>query len=257
MVECIPATCGFEEVREQPWHNITLDEVQQSKDQMKFGSSYGVSRKVVNNKVCWAAKLPANQSKTGKSIKLGMFLTAEDASEAVQTALNNQPSSNMNIIQDKHIPQPTEICEPSFCEREVVINRSYRDKLARKTKALKKKENQRNKNCQASGESFITDIEETFEQLRHIKSTTAFKHSLDDVTSQILCKFQDSTVHRGVENFCRDSLTAMWQTEHDINSDNISQTEWPIHSVTEFLEVTYGDQNQYGSWIENNVYALL
>lgn len=71
------------------WEEISQYEVQTLPAQQKFGKTFGVGRKVTNGKTFYTAKLPAKSSATGKTIKLGLFPTCDEASAAVQYALQN------------------------------------------------------------------------------------------------------------------------------------------------------------------------
>eukprot|EP00615_Pteridomonas_danica_P007047 CAMPEP_0114328706 /NCGR_PEP_ID=MMETSP0101-20121206/590_1 /TAXON_ID=38822 ORGANISM="Pteridomonas danica, Strain PT" /NCGR_SAMPLE_ID=MMETSP0101 /ASSEMBLY_ACC=CAM_ASM_000211 /LENGTH=228 /DNA_ID=CAMNT_0001458127 /DNA_START=129 /DNA_END=812 /DNA_ORIENTATION=+ len=226
---------------------------QQDKEQMKFGSAYGVSRKVVDNKVWWLAKLPANQSKTGKSVKLGMYPTATEAGKVVQHALLNPGEYHDESTRINQVTPVSEVLEPSYCERIEATNRSSREKNARKTKALAKKEVQRNSQINI-GENFMRSIDEAFEELRRLNSYSRFSRGLEASISQILEIYfpkngdiETANHKQGAREFCHDALRAMWHTDQD----GLDQTPWSgaVCSVSDFVESTELDSTQqYGNW---------
>jgi hypothetical protein len=257
-MECIPH--GFEIIiNEEPWQKITMEQVRQDKEQMKFGASYGVSRKVVGNKVLWMAKLPASQSITGKSVKLGMFTSSDDASNAVRYALMNPGHYHEETQITKEVPK-SEVLEASYCERVGVMNRSNRDKLARKTKSLAKKEIQRNSQV-SDGESFVLVIDEAFEELRRLKSWSRFARKLEETVSEVMVQYfprngdiEVSNNRQGASEFIRDVLSTMWKTENDGRSEE----EFYVSCVNDFVCLTMDeDKKKYGSWVEDKVYGSL
>eukprot|EP01084_Bolivina_argentea_P188541 324544_1 len=122
MVEIMSST-GFEE----PWVQVSKDEVQR---QQKFGSSYGVGRRISGGITSYTAKLPASSSVNGKTIKLGVFRTSEEAAAAVQHALSHPEFQiEATSASESLMGVSNEIMEPSFCELVVPKKREYKDKI--------------------------------------------------------------------------------------------------------------------------------
>jgi len=255
MVEVHSGSYGFEVMRDAPYQTtLSTMPVQQDKNPMKFGSSYGVSRKVIANKVWWSAKLPAMHSMTGTSVKLGMFSTAAEASEAVQFALLNPGEYHENSADKRKVPV-TEVLEASFCERVETTKRSNREKLARKKKALAKKNTQRNSQV-SEGEYFIRCIDEAFDDLKRINSYSRFARSLDTSVSHLMENFfprngdiDVANNKQGASQFCRDALTSMWNTEQCISQENEL-----VSSVSDFINLSSEEGNKYGQWVQDKVY---
>jgi len=258
MVEVMPTSpLSFED---NSWEKISHFEV--SKQPTKFGSSYGVGRKVTQGKTLFIAKLPAASSITGKTIKLGLFATEEEASAAVQYALQN-PGFHLQDadIQQHSVPLPVqEILEPSFCERELPMKREFREKQRSKEKSLVKKAAQRDSQMHV-GEEFLQSLRTDFDQeLRNIKSWSRFSRALDSTVSQLMQLYFPKTgdIHnennkQGAQDFARDVLIALWHHEHDGKSHD----EWSITCPEDFVKLSMeeGYSQQYGSWVDEKVFS--
>jgi hypothetical protein len=263
MVEVMPTSqLTFED---SSWEKISHFDLQNKNPQKLGGPMYGVGRKVSAGKTLFSAKLPAASSLTGKTVKLGLFASEQEASAAVQYALQN-PTFHLQDadIQEKSVVavvREQEILEPSFCEREVPMKREYREKQARKGKALSKKSAQRDSQNHI-GEQFVLSLKDMFEhELKDIKSWSRFSRALDHSVAHLMQSFfpkkgdmTNENNKAGAFDFSREVLIALWHHEHDGKSNN--EEEWCIKTVDDFVNKSNeeGYSQQYGSWVEHNVF---
>lgn len=248
-------------LEDSSWDLINHLEV---KPTSQLSASYGVGRKVQQGKVFYSAKLPATSSVTGKSIKLGLFPTSEQASAAVQYALKNPMLYFQDVeeIQQHKVQdaREVEIMESSYCERVIPMKREYKEKQKSKRKSLEKKALQRDSQFQI-GEDFLNTLSTSYEkELKNLKSFKSFNKTMDNVLNQILIDFfplrklndiLNEQNKIGAYEFAYDFKVAMW------HNDNSLSYEYSITCMDDFIELIIREENteKYGKWIHEKIFS--